>query len=323
MITFFTTAKSFLGEARVRQMNAIMSWKALHPDIDVLLFGSGEGYEAAARELGIVHIPEVEVNEKGVPRVDSMFSLASQRGRHPYQAYVNCDIILFDDFIKAVERIRFKQFLMVAQRWDVDIPSMVTFADDGWQRDIRNLVRDKGVLQYPGAIDFFLSRGEIWHNLPPMVVGRGLYDHWLIYYCRQRGVSVVDASRVVTIVHQNHDYSHIAGGHKVVEGGEEALRNLELGGGWEKMFTIQDADWLLADMGVFKNWCRNDSERCAQVFATIHPMSFWSRTKSGRLFLEAIYEWVIRCQKFRQGQIGPLLKWVPWLIKRMRRRSFI
>lgn len=317
MITFFTTAKSFTGPAARRQRNAIRSWQALDPEIEIMLFGAGEGYEDACRQLNLVHVPDVLTNERGVPRIDSMFKLAEERGRNPVKAYINCDIILSADFMDAVRRIRLDRFLMVAQRWDVDDVEKLPFASAGWQAQLRDVCRTRGELRYPGAIDFFLTRGNVWRDVPPMVVGRGMYDHWLIYYCRARRIPVVDATEVVTVVHQNHDYGHVAGGKKTVEDGDEARRNLELGGGYRHMFTIQDADWKLTLHGLVRNWCRGDSQRCGEVFQIVHPGSRIAQSWVGRLGAEACCEVVSRWRLGRQGELRPMLKFIPWLLRRM------
>ena len=102
MVTIFTTAKSFLGEARKRQLNALRSWKALPTDIEIILFGTGEGYKEVASELGLVHIPDVQVSERGTPLINSMFEMAATYGKYSFQAYINCDIILTDDFVTAL-----------------------------------------------------------------------------------------------------------------------------------------------------------------------------------------------------------------------------
>jgi hypothetical protein len=39
MLTLFTTAKPFEGHSGVIQRNALKSWKLLHPDIEIILFG--------------------------------------------------------------------------------------------------------------------------------------------------------------------------------------------------------------------------------------------------------------------------------------------
>ena len=40
MITLFTLPKPFVGHIGMIQRNAIQSWTRLHPDIDILMFGS-------------------------------------------------------------------------------------------------------------------------------------------------------------------------------------------------------------------------------------------------------------------------------------------
>ena len=42
MITLFTLPKPFVGHIGMIQRNAIQSWTRLHPDIDILMFGSSK-----------------------------------------------------------------------------------------------------------------------------------------------------------------------------------------------------------------------------------------------------------------------------------------
>lgn len=317
MITFFTTAKSFEGGARIRQVNAIRSWLAVHPDVEVLLFGSGGGYTEIVAELGLTHIPDVATNELGVPRVDSMFSIAAARARHPIQSYINCDIVLLDDFLPAVMRISFDKFLMVAQRYDVNIESPIDFKSDDWVVPIRKKVKAEGKKLAPCGIDFFLQKGGVWGELPPMVVGRGMYDNWLIYRCRSRGVPVVDATDEVLVVHENHDYRHIHGGKEAVSVGVEANRNLELGGGYRYMFTIQDADWRLTAKALVRNWCRFDSARYGEVFEVLHEQMPAFSLKAFSFGAEMLCELNSRLLKAQHGNVIPMFKLFGWFLRRL------
>src|SRR5882762_1059941 len=60
MITIFTTAKPFTGHSGVIQRNALKSWKELHADAEVILFGDEEGAAEAAREAGARHVASVK-----------------------------------------------------------------------------------------------------------------------------------------------------------------------------------------------------------------------------------------------------------------------
>ena len=106
MLTIFTTAKPFRGHIGIIQRNALQSWKALHPGIEIILFGADEGAAEAAREFGLRHEPHVERNEWGSKRLDFMFARAEAIARHGILCYINCDIVLMQDFWRAIERVR-------------------------------------------------------------------------------------------------------------------------------------------------------------------------------------------------------------------------
>jgi hypothetical protein len=74
MLTFFTTAKPFRGHSWRIQRNALTSWKLIHPDAEVILFGEDDGAAETARELGLRHEPYIERNEYGAKRLDYMFT---------------------------------------------------------------------------------------------------------------------------------------------------------------------------------------------------------------------------------------------------------
>ncbi|MEI6516720.1 MAG: hypothetical protein WCO77_12150, partial [bacterium] len=133
------------------------------------------------------------------------------------------------------------------------------------------------------------------------------------------GIPVIDATDVVTVVHQNHDYGHLAGGKRTVEVGAEASRNLELGGGYRHLFTIQDADWRMTPRGIVRNWCRSDSERYGEVYEILREGRSGWRVRLGRLMAELLCEWVARWRQYRQGHVAPLLKFPAWCIRRVNR----
>src|SRR5260370_8231037 len=129
MLTFFTTAKPFRAHIGVIQRNAIQSWKALHPEIEIILFGNDEGAAEVAQEFGLRHEPHVACNELGTKRLNYLFARAPAIARHELLCYINCDIILMQDFCRAIERVgaMHRQFLMVGRRWDTDITEPLPF----------------------------------------------------------------------------------------------------------------------------------------------------------------------------------------------------
>ncbi len=75
MLTLFSTPKPFRGHNGIIQRNALKSWKLLHPDAEVILFGNEEGAEEICRELGLRYEPDVERSSLGRdgPRGFSVF----------------------------------------------------------------------------------------------------------------------------------------------------------------------------------------------------------------------------------------------------------
>ena len=174
MFTFFTTAKPFRGHNGIIQRNALKSWTLLHPDVEVILFGNEEGAAEAAKELGLRHEPHVERNEFGTKRLDYMFCRAQAVARHALFCYINCDIVLMEDFCDALKRVRERhsQFLMVGRRWDSEITVPLSLESKDWEQQLRRGVLQKGRRRGPEWIDYFVfSRGLYGKDVPPFVVG--------------------------------------------------------------------------------------------------------------------------------------------------------
>ncbi|HEY4742763.1 MAG TPA: hypothetical protein VIH76_19360 [Candidatus Acidoferrales bacterium] len=269
MLTIFTTAKAFRGHLNVIQRNALKSWTLLHTDVEIILFGEDQGSSEAAKDLGIRHEPEVGRNEFGTILVSSMFEKAQAISRHDLLCYVNCDIVLLSDFRAALDKVKAKEhrFLMVGRRWDTDITEPLAFGCPEWDREVRELALRSGRQRTPSWIDYFaFSRGTFGGNIPEFAIGRTCWDNWLVWKAMSSGGAVVDASRLVVAVHQNHDYSHHSGGIKGVWFGEEAARNFQLTGGLEHFRTISHSPYCLTTAGIKRN--------------RFHKMAYaWWRTK--------------------------------------------
>lgn len=246
MITFFTTPKPFQGKFDVIQRNAIRSWKALPGEPQVLVFGDEPGAREATRDLGVEHVVDVEKNEHGTPLVDALFARAEKLARHDILVYSNCDMIYFDDFPAALQRIRRDRFLAVGRSWGQEIEAPVDTTDAATRARIRGLAPSG---KYRSGMDYFAFTRGFWTQIPPLAIGRGVWDQWLIYGALQRG-PVVDISAATTIVHQNHDWTAHPGGQAWIWQGPEIARNKELAGPIALTYTIQDASHRLGRSGV-------------------------------------------------------------------------
>jgi len=243
MITIFSIPKAFVGHIGIIQRNAIQSWTRL-PDCTVVLFGEEEGLAQAAVEIGVRHESLIARNEFGTPMVSDAFYRARDLARSPLLAYVNSDIILTEAFDRAagtLARSEFATWLMVGQRHDLDVTEPVDFGE-GWEKRVTEDVRKRGALHGKSGMDFFVFPRNFPIELPPMAVGRPGWDNWLVYQTRVSGIPLVDVTKVVLTVHQNHPSAYRSNG-------PEARNNRQSAGGVFHMATLRDADWILSANG--------------------------------------------------------------------------
>jgi hypothetical protein len=217
------------------------------------VFGDEPGVSTICHDLGMRHVQEVSRTAHGAPILSSLFADAERRTEKDYLCFVNADIMLTADILSALEqvRLRWPQFLLIARRWNVDLHEEWDFAADDWEDRLRKYARTEGVCEPVfGGMDVFVFPRGMWRNLPPYAVGRRRWDSALVCQARMLGVPVVDATDAVTIVHQNHGYAHHPEDKAGVFAGPEAVRNTELLGGDEFIFTALNATHVLTASGL-------------------------------------------------------------------------
>lgn len=254
MLTIFSTPKPFAGHIDVIQRNAVRSWQRLHPDIEIILVGDDAGTAEVCTEFGIRHIRTVRRNDHGTKYLADIYVQAQQAARHKILCHVNCDIILRSDFSRGVRLVSdaTDRFLMAGCRWDVDIQTPLDFDRTGWEDDLERLARRMNRQRPPEWIDYFVfSKGLYDRQIPEFVVGRPGWDNWLLWYPLSIKAPVVDASRMVMAIHQNHDYSYHPDGEKGVWHGAEAQENYRLHHG--KFATLANATYVLRSDGLRRN----------------------------------------------------------------------
>ena len=254
MLTLFTTAKPFTGQIDTTQRNALKSWKLLHSDVEVILFGDEQGAAEVCAELGLRHEPHVERHSSGMKYLNYLFEKAQAIARHEYLCYANCDIILLDDFYRAfVKAVSWrKRFLMIGQRWDADITEPVDFRDPGWNMALRLHVRTIGFRQAMHYIDYFAFYKGVYDQMPPFVLGRSWWDHWLVWRALARGVPVIDCSSVVMAVHQNHGHTYHPRGKQGTHEDALAEQNKGLAGNGKQLRITADSTYVFAGQDVIR-----------------------------------------------------------------------
>lgn len=253
MLTMFTTLRPFTdAHAALIQHNAIGSWLALEPVPQIVLMGNDAGVADAAREYSLLHLPEVETNEEGVPTRSSMCQLARQVAEHERMCLINGDIIILDGFYKALKHIRLQQFVAGGRRYNMEIHDKICFSHANWRIPLQNRLDQEGELFSPSAIDYVVySRSISPSVLPPFPMNNGDWDPWFLFQHRQRGIPVVDLSRMVTVIHQNHQTPEETKRRRRKwyweAGGMEITRQA---GGLSSMITLREADYVVTSDGL-------------------------------------------------------------------------
>jgi hypothetical protein len=250
MVTIFSIPKPFIGHINTIQTNAIMSWQRLSPRCEIILCGDDSGTAEIANQMGIGHIPDIATNDYGTPFVSDAFRRVQAVARNDRLVYTNADIIFLSDFLPSIMRVGFPRFLLCGQRINIDVDRTLNFDHPDWEVEIRENIKNYGMLDIPEAIDYFIFCKNTLGNLPNFAVGRPGWDNWMIYNARSRRFPVVNVTTAITAIHQNHDYRHVKDKVGPRWEGPEADINIKLGGGMKYMFDLVDATHVLGPDGI-------------------------------------------------------------------------
>lgn len=246
MLTIFTAPKPFVGHIGVIQRNAMRSWAAL-PGCEILVFGAEDGCDDIAAELGATHL-DVARSGYGTPLVSDMFARARTSARMPVLCFANADLILTSSLLAAVRRVRGHRFVLVGQRWDVDIRDELEFGAD-WEAGLLRRVREEGRLHPPAGSDYFAYPADVEWEMPPFAIGRVAWDNWALHRARRLSLDVIDATKVVVAVHQDHAYTQAQRPLGAIHESPEAIENLRLlDGGFATLYHashVLTRRWLL------------------------------------------------------------------------------
>lgn len=270
-ITIFAIPKPFRGHAGTIQRNALQSWALLPGAIEIILFGDDDGVAEAARDHGAIHIPMIEKTEMGTPIVSAAFETAASSSTSPLLCYVNADIILFEDFVHALRAIPMSRFLAVGRRWDIDIKKPLLWKGAAQIESFKRAAREEACPATAWHMDYFAFPREIHWSLLPFAVGRAGWDAWLIHRAREMKVPIVDVSRSVFVLHQNHGYGHVPDAAGRAWLGPETDQNMDLIGSHDRTGSLFDATHELAE-GVLRRTKGYEHMRARAIrFAAIHP----------------------------------------------------
>lgn len=255
MLTIGALPKPFVGHIGVIQRNAIMSWRQLAPDVQIILCGNELGVAEIAAEFGLEHVPDIARNSHGTPQLNAVFVELQQRARFRCICYANADVILLSDWARAMGVLvaAGRPFLAVGECWNLALTDALAWSQVT-DTQLRQQVHNRGVRRGKTAIDYFCFNKELFSTVAPLALGRAYFDNYLLAQALRQHAALVDCTSETLVIHQNHDYAHIRGGFLETRFGTEAQENLRLAGGYLRLATLHDCTHTLQNGVLRRSW---------------------------------------------------------------------
>ena len=224
LITLFTTWNNN-PEKYVVHNNTVRNWLSFRPFVIPVIFVNFDETSIASecRRNGWGVLPVRVTAGDGVPVLKFMYLDAMREYNTTYYAYSNSDILytstLVDTLIGSAYNLSYlnstysddafvygksvftqQPTLIVGQR--TNVPSVTAVEGSTWE-GITSVAKDRGVLFFMYAIDYFItSRNYPWKDAEEVIIGTPVYDLWVIFNARRQRHTVIDATATLLAVHQ-------------------------------------------------------------------------------------------------------------------------
>lgn len=257
LLTIYSWPKSFADpHIATIQRNATRSWLLLEPKPNILVFGDEDGIDRHCSEFGLTRgLGTAEVVDNTV-RIRDLATLAERNSDSEFYCFINADIILTGGFIESIQQASRLSgpFLMGASPWNVSITEDFAFGPN-WELELSDRARAEDDCRPPHSCDWFVYRKGGLRSVPDLLVGRWYIDNGLMWFARDNGYALVDATTGALTIHQRHDYRHI--GDTSRRPGSQtrgAELNLKAIGGTQGLFTFNNATHQFTAQGLQRYW---------------------------------------------------------------------
>ncbi|MHA2069647.1 MAG: hypothetical protein ACXABY_35235 [Candidatus Thorarchaeota archaeon] len=186
-LTIASVPLPFEGVTGIRQHNAIQSWSLLRPKPEILLLSNDDIIEIT-QEYDCKYVMAIGENEVGDLSIQSIFRQIDKYMSGRLVCYIDCDVILTDDFLPAVQHIaaNWQDFIIVSGRYSIQQDELVNFANPAWQQ----LIRLKINRYHNHGSDFTVYHRGLYHDIPDFSIGCGAWDGWRMAYALKQGLWV-------------------------------------------------------------------------------------------------------------------------------------
>lgn len=198
-LTIYTTNREVtLNDHKI--INTFKSWKQIPIDFN-MIGPQTDTFKKLLNTFNINLLPEPPLHgPNNLPNLDGLINIIKQHCKTEYLCYINSDIILFPDFLRTFDYLSNIQsnFFMVGQRRD--LPSKyLDIQMDIFDQNYKDYLITESSLHAKCGVDYFLMRTDLIKDVevPPFVVPRGYWDHWLCGLGRRSDL-LIDVTETVT-----------------------------------------------------------------------------------------------------------------------------
>ena len=114
MFTIFTFPRPFKEPFLIPQINAINSWKKIHPDVEIVLINDEEDSSKIFAEKNGIKCINGKFSEYGTPLLKYALEKVQKIAKNKDIIFFNTDIIYIDGMIRSINKIHnHKQLFLI------------------------------------------------------------------------------------------------------------------------------------------------------------------------------------------------------------------
>ena len=205
LIVLFTTFGSNTTEIKI--YNTIREWASLRPLVQPVLYFTDNRTHATALQRGWEAIRCPKIADRISPScvLPAMFLDAEERFPNAdFYGYANGDLLFDDSLVNTLKSVKeslvSSKLLIIGCRFNYQMNGRELILN------AQNVTSRKSkAYQFTGyAIDYFITPRQkyVWKSLPPLVVGRTLYDNYMIAFSVKKNIPVLDTTKTILALHQ-------------------------------------------------------------------------------------------------------------------------
>ena len=214
LLAIFTTFKNDPNKAKVYQQ-VIMNWSSFGTDIQPFFFYNSAdpiSWDTFAVNNGWIGLPLGLTNRYGTPKLKDMYKKVIKSIESEFYGFCNGDILFDRSLVSTLKEILHstvnlnKSVMVIGRRTNIDYQdyNMYYNSNSIVTESLKNLATSKGSLNSEYGEDyFFISSPEKfpWHNIKDVVIGRPVYDNYLVSQAIKLYVPVIDATKTLLALH--------------------------------------------------------------------------------------------------------------------------